>query len=320
MVHIAPETRRRIIEEARRLRYRANPLASGLRGARTMLLGVIVREFTDPFFAGATEAVSTQAAAHGYNVVLGNAHGKADEAMALRTVLETRHTDGILLLGDLSDEPRILEDLRNDSTRLVAMWTGEPVPGICTVNVDNRWGVAAAVKHLVKLGHRDIAFVAGRLLGDIRQRRAAFVDTMKQLGGNVPQGYIQQVRNDPAGGVAALEALTALPTPPTAVIASTDVLAMGILHAANRLGLRVPEDLSVVGFDDIHLAAFTVPSLTTVHMPTAEMAAVAVREALEPSVDAEHVGEHVIRPSFVVRKSTGPVPKRRSPRSSKRVT
>src|SRR5438270_4276738 len=319
-VPITPETRRRVLEEAQRLRYRPNPLASGLRGARTMLLGVIVREITDPFFAGPTEAVSIQAAARGYNVVLGHAHGKADEAMALRTVLETRHTDAILLLGDMSDQPRVLEDLRSASIPLVAMWTGSAVPGICTVNVDNHWGVAAAVKHLLKLGHRDIAFVAGRMLGDIRQRRAAFVDTMNELGGNIARGYIQQVQNDPAGGVAALEALIALPVPPTAVVASTDVLAIGVLHAADRLGLRVPDDLSVIGFDDIHVAAFTVPSLTTVRMPVAEMAAVAVREALEPTPGADRIREHVIRPSLVVRRSSGPAPKQRISKIAKRVT
>jgi DNA-binding LacI/PurR family transcriptional regulator len=253
-------------------------------------------------------------------VVLGHAHGKADEAMALRTVLETRHTDAILLLGDMSDQPRVLEDLRIASIPLVATWTGSAVPGICTVNVDNHWGVAATVKHLLKLGHRDIAFVAGRMLGDIRQRRAAFVDTMNELGGNIARGYIQQVQNDPAGGVAALEALVALPVPPTAVVASTDVLAIGVLHAADRLGLRVPDDLSVIGFDDIHVAAFTVPSLTTVRMPVAEMAAVAVREALEPIPGADRIREHVIRPSLVVRRSSGPAPKQRSSKISKRVT
>ena len=106
------------------MRYRPNPLARGLRGSRTMLLGVIVREITDPFFAGAVDAVSAEASRRGYNVVLGHAHGRTDEALALRAVLETRHCDAILLLGDTSDQPRLLDDLRHANVHVVGMWQG----------------------------------------------------------------------------------------------------------------------------------------------------------------------------------------------------
>ncbi|HEY7132260.1 MAG TPA: LacI family DNA-binding transcriptional regulator, partial [Candidatus Limnocylindrales bacterium] len=105
-VPIAPETRARVILAARELGYRPNPLARGLRGASTMLLGAVVRDITDPFFAGAVEALSVEAVSHGYNVVLGQAHGRADEALALTTVLETRHCDAIILLGDVQNQPR----------------------------------------------------------------------------------------------------------------------------------------------------------------------------------------------------------------------
>lgn len=307
-VPIAPETRERVLAEARRLRYRPNPLASGLRGARTMLLGVIVREITDPFFAGAIEAVSAEATARGYNIILGHAHGKADEAMALRAVLETRHCDAILVLGDTSDQPRLLEDLRGTPVPLVALWQGQALPGIRTVNVDNRAGIEAVVELLFELGHRRIGFIAGRPLGDIRERAAAFIAKLGELRVEVPDVYIQQVQNHPAGGVAALETLMALDPPPTAIVASTDLLAIGALHAAHRLGLRVPDDISITGFDDIPLAAFTVPSLTTVHMPIAEMAKVAVHEAMSADSGVAEGGlrEHVLEPSLVVRGSTGP--------------
>ena len=111
---ISDQTRERVLAAARRLGYRPNPLARGLRGASTMLLGVIVRDIVDPFFSGAVEAVTTSAAAHGYNVVLGHAHGRADEAILLRSVLETRHVDAILVLGDMGDQPRIIDDLRGN--------------------------------------------------------------------------------------------------------------------------------------------------------------------------------------------------------------
>jgi DNA-binding LacI/PurR family transcriptional regulator len=309
-VTIGEQTRSRVVEVARQFGYRPNPLARGLRGARTMLLGVIVREITDPFFVGAVEAISSEATARGYNLVLGHAHSKADEAIALRAVLETRHCDALLLLGDMRDQPRLLDDLRNAHIPLVALWQGSPLEAIPTVNVDNRWGVEAQLDHLVALGHRRIGFIAGRQLGDIRERRTAFLEGVGQLGAGWSHVSIEDVPNDPDGGADALDVLMDLSQPPTAVVTTTDTLAIGVLHAAHRRGLRVPDDVSVVGFDDIPLARFTVPALTTVHMPTAEMAAVAVRAAIDESAgsDGERPVAHVLRPWLVVRGSTAPAP------------
>ena len=129
-VPIAEATRQRVMESARELGYRPNPLARGLRGAPTMLLGVIVRDITDPFFAGAIEAASLEANRHGYNVVLGHAHQSADEAVALWGILEARHCDAILFLGDLRERPDLIEDLRNTSIPVVALWHGSREAGI----------------------------------------------------------------------------------------------------------------------------------------------------------------------------------------------
>jgi DNA-binding LacI/PurR family transcriptional regulator len=311
-VPIAADTRERVQEVAKRLGYRPNPLARGLRGARTMLLGVIVREITDPFFSMAIEALSTEALARGYNVVLGSAHSKADEAIALRAVLETRHCDAIVLLGDMRDEPKFLEDLRASQTPIIALWHGTELEGVPTVNIDNRAGMVAAIDHLIDLGHRRIAFIGGRPLGDIRERRTAFYEHLEERGITVVEEYVQNVINDPAGGDAALRTLVALDNPPTAVVCSTDHLATGVLHAAADLGLVVPRDLSVVGFDDIPMARFTVPSLTTVHMPVDEMTALAARLAMDEPEDGASGGvveSYVVTPSLVVRESTGEAPR-----------
>ncbi len=139
-----------------------------------MLLGVIVRDIVDPFFSGAVEAVTTSAAALGYNVVLGHAHGRADEAILLRSVLETRHVDAILVLGDMGDQPRLIEELRGDHVPVVALWQGSASHGLAMVSVDNALGIAEALDHLLALGHRRIAFISGRPLGDIEERSAAY--------------------------------------------------------------------------------------------------------------------------------------------------
>jgi DNA-binding LacI/PurR family transcriptional regulator len=312
-IPINPATRERIIEVARQVHYRPNPLARGLRGARTMLLGVIVREITDPFFASAMDALSTEANRRGYNVVLGHARGRTDEAIALRGVLETRHCDAILLVGDTSDQPRLLDDLRESNVPVVGLWVGTaPISGISLVAVDNRAGINSLMDHLLGLGHRRIgfiggAFVGGRLIGDIGERRNAFLDRTAAEGLSTPHDYVRDARNNLAGGAGALRELMALPEPPTAIMASTDLLAIGALHEVRLMGLEVPGDVSVVGFDDLPMAAYTTPSLTTVRMPFAAIAAAAVTAAIDEQEDRDAVTLQILKPRICVRDSTGPM-------------
>jgi DNA-binding LacI/PurR family transcriptional regulator len=211
----------------------------------------------------------------------------------------------------MSDHPRLIDDLRDTHVPVVALWQGSEFRGTPAVNVDNGAGIDTAIAHLANLGHRRIAFISARLLGDIRERQAAYVESMEHRAFAVHDGYVQHVTNKPAGGETALRALMDLPTPPTAIVASTDVLAIGVLHGAFAIGVRVPLDLSVVGFDDIPMAASTVPALTTVHMPIAEMVAAAVPMAIQASRQPAPEREptvRVFRPQLVVRDSTAAAP------------
>jgi DNA-binding LacI/PurR family transcriptional regulator len=307
-IPISDETRERVLASARRLGYSPNPLARGLRGAPTMLLGVIVRDITDPFFAGPIETISIEAARRGYNVVLGHAHGRADEAIVLRSALETRHVDAIIVLGDMTDQPRLIDDLVNCRVPVVALWQGTLLHGLPMVNVDNATGVTLALDHLIGLAHRRIAFVSGRPLGDIEERRAAYEARMQSAGLEVLDGFVRHVSNDPAGGKQALGDLMDLPTRPSAVVCSTDQLAIGVLNGAASLGLHVPADLSVTGFDDLPISAFTVPALTTVRMPIREMTGLAVEIAIDGGPEGAQPTVEVLRPELVVRDSTGPAP------------
>jgi len=319
-VPIAADTRERVVLAARELGYRPNPHARSLRGASTMLIGAVVRDFSDPFFAAVIEALAVQAMARGYNVVLGHAHGRVDEGIALTTVLETRHTDAIVMLGDMQDQPRLLDDLRNSSVPVVATWQGTSPLEFPTVDVDERAGIIAGLEHLIGLGHERIAFVSGRLPGDNWQRQDAYSEFMTARFGGVPDGYVQLVDNSLAGGESALRAMFDLGDPPTAVLTSTDLVAVGVLHAAYSLGRIVPDDLSVVGFDDLLLAAHTVPALTTLRMPIAEIVnesvELAIRLARDPGLSRKP-RVSVFKPTLVVRQSTAPPaprPARNAPR------
>jgi DNA-binding LacI/PurR family transcriptional regulator len=306
-VPISRETRERVLAAAIELKYRPNPHARGLRGAPTMLLGAIVRDITDPFFAGAIDALSLEAGHLGYSVVLGHARQRADEALALAAVLEARQCDGIVIVGDMRNQPRLIDDLERVHVPVVAVWHGARHDGFLTVNVDNHHGIAAALRHLTGLGHRRIAFVGDPILGDIQERQAAYEESLRAKGLAIGRGYIQHVRNTFADGVAAFEALMALPDPPSAVTAATDVLAIGMLHAASERGVAVPGEFSVIGFDDLPFAEMTVPALTTVRMPVAKMIEAAVEMVTDKNLRqaaGTAKGLRVFKPTLVVRRST----------------
>jgi len=209
--------------------------------------------------------------------------------------------------GDMRNHTRLLVELESVHFPVVAVWHGALHDGFLTVNVDNRHVTEAAVRHLARLGHRRIAFAGDPVLGDIQERQAAYEAYVAEHSLESHSGYVQHVRNSFSGGVAAFETLIALPEPPTAVAAATDVLAIGMLHAAFEHALVVPNDFSVVGFDDIPFAAMTTPALSTVRMPVEKM----IHAALEMAVDKKlrnaggrPEGVRVFRPSLVVRSST----------------
>jgi DNA-binding LacI/PurR family transcriptional regulator len=304
-VPIAADTRQRVLDVAERLGYRPNPLARGLRGAKTMLLGVIVREISDLFFTNAVEALSIAARERSYNVVLGSAHSRADEAIALRVVLETRHCDGMIVLGDMRDQPRLLNDLTSSHVPVVALWQGTALAGVATINIDNRGGIAAAIDHLVALGHRRFGFIGGFPHGDIRERQAGFIEHLTALDLPPRDAHILAASNNPASGADAFGGLVGLPDPPTAIVTGTDQIAIGALHAAHALGVSIPDQVSIVGFDDIPITRYTAPPLTTVHQPISEMAELAVDLAVGGSSPESH---RVFPTSLAVRHTTGPAP------------
>jgi len=308
-VPIAPETRERVIQASRRLGYRPNPLARGLRGASTNLIGAVVRDFSDPFYAGVIESLVGESMAHGYNVVLGHVHGRLDEAVSLTSVLEIRHTDAIIVLGDMQEQPQLLADLRDLTVPVVALWQGTSPLAFPTADSDDRAGIHAGLSYLQALGHRRIAFVNAELLHGYRVREDAYLDFMRERFGRVPSGYQQRCPNTLAGGDAAVRRLLDLPDPPTAIATSTDLVAIGVLHGAHSLGISVPNELSVVGFDDIFIASHTVPALTTLRMPISAIVSYAIDRAitLARETTVVHVPSiEVFPPELILRDSTAP--------------
>jgi DNA-binding LacI/PurR family transcriptional regulator len=308
-VPITPVTRDRVVREATRLGFRPNPFARALRGAPTKLLGAVVRDFGDPFFAWAIEALAIEATAHGYNLLFGHSQGYQDDGLVLPAVLAPWHCDAVLVLGEISGRPRLIEGLQAVREPVVAMWQGPSPTRFPTIDVDDTRGVELGLEHLVALGHERIAFVSARLPGDNPEREQAYLDFMARRFGGIPEGYLQRCENSLAGGERALKNLLRLPVAPTAVACANDVAAVGVLHGAHSHGVLIPDALSVVGYDDLMFAAYTIPALTTLRMPTTEIVREGVRVAMgfirDPS--AQRVADKTLyAPTLIVRGSTAP--------------
>lgn len=304
-IPVSDATRRRVLDAVAACGYRPNPLARALRGAPTMLLGAIVRDITDPFFAAAVDALGRTAQEAGYSIVLGHARARADEALRLASPLDARQCDAIFLLGDLQSESTLIEDLSCLSSPVVALWHGTLIPQFHSIGVANHSGIAQSLNHLAELGHARIAFVGAGLLGDVREREASFRQWHTDHGMDIRDGYVRHIRNTFEGGRQAVSELVARVDPPTAVVSTSDVIAVGLVAGAGSAGLRVPGDLSVVGFDDIPVALAVTPRLTTVAMPIAEMAAEAVAIA-RSSRSGDMPRAELFEPTLRVRESTAP--------------
>jgi DNA-binding LacI/PurR family transcriptional regulator len=308
---ISEETRKRVMEAAVQLGYTPNAMARALKGKQTKLLGVIVREIADPFFASFIASLNTFARNLGYQIVLGHAHSDPQEAIQMSAVLDTRHLDGIFALGDLRDDNTALEQLLQSNRVVVAMCRGQKPSWIPKVNVDNFAGVNMLLTHLLQLGHHRVAFIDGGWLGDIRERRDAFEQYVKEHNLQPDFFCVEAHVNDADGGYAAMLDILSRSPRPTAIFAADDMMAIGALKAATNGGLSIPHDISVVGFDDIEMGRFVTPTLTTVRQPIEEMS----RRAMELIVDliekrelTERERSIKIQPELVIRESSGPAP------------
>lgn len=315
-IPISQETRERVRRVAEELGYRPHPGARALSGKGTGLLGLIMREVNDPFFAELIEVVSNVAKEEGYDLVLGNAKRDPQNALALRDwMLDLRYCDGLLLCGDLqesAEDHTFLARMGRDH-RLVSVSRGSKqlVGNTPSVDIDNRKGVFLALDYLARLGHRRIACMNAGRVGDLWERLEAYSEFMQDRFGGVPEGYVPLAENSYKGGYEATRQLLSLPTPPTAIFAMDDVMAIGALGAAIDMGWAVPGELSIVGFDDMEVASYVRPALTTVRQPMEELGREAV-DLLLRMIDGEVFSDpwpHLfLEPELIIRDSCGPAP------------
>lgn len=300
--------REAVLKAARELGYRPNELARGLVQRRTQTIGVLLSDLHNPFFAEAVDGIKDEAGSSSYGTLLGTGNRDPErEVEAIRTLLE-RQTDGIVLLS-----PRISTDYLNEvaaSTPTVLVGrrgeAGERSLD-CVVN-DDFAGAVIAVEHLVELGHRRVAHVSGGAGAGAADRLRGYEHAMSRLGLErhvfvAPGEYTEK------GGYEGARRVLAERPRPTAIFAANDLAALGVLTALKEAGLSVPEDVSLVGYDNTYLAALGSISLTSVDQPRHEMGVLAARLLLEriESGRAEARLE-VLKPHLVARSTSAPPP------------
>jgi len=298
---VAPATRDKVYAAARDLGYRTASLevAPGFVPVRTHTLGLVVPDLENPFFASVTKGVQKRAELSGCSVLIADSDEEAgQEATLVRTMAP--HVDGLILCSPRTEDEEILELARTTRIVLVNRKVGE-VP---SVTVDNRDGVRQAVEHLRALGHRRIAYVGGPRESWSEGRRSAAVAEVAAEHDDVEVVHLGSFRPFVSGGVAAAD--LALASGSSAVLAYNDLLALGVLERARQRGVRVPEELSVVGIDNVPVAAMTSPSLTSVEIPRQASGRAGVELLLGLlREEAVTVSSRDLAVQLVVRESTG---------------
>jgi LacI family transcriptional regulator len=298
-------TARKVWRAVTEMNYYPNSNARALVSGRSRLIGLIVSDITNPFFPELVRAFQDLAAQKQYEVLLTSTNYLTSRMTeCLRRMLE-RKVDGVAMMTSEMDLG-LIKELSRRNVPIVFMDVGQMGPRMSHVAIDYGNGIRQAVDHVVALGHKHIAFITGPLdLHSARTRRQAFVDGLRHHGLTPDRKMIREGTHTAEGGQQAMAALLRLSKPPTAVVCSNDWTAIGALHAIHAAHLTVPDDISVVGFDDIPLTQYTNPALTTVRMTASDVGGTAFN-ALYRLIGEEAVEGDVyqIPTKLVVRGST----------------
>jgi LacI family transcriptional regulator len=320
--YIPNGTKERIQATAQRLGYRPNPLARSLRSQRSNIVGVMVFDILDPFCTPILRGLENSLYQANYLSLLADSHNESQRFERYLEMLLDRRVEGLIVIANwLVTDIKLLADLTAKQIPTVIAGRGIQIANASTVSVENEGGAELALKHLYELGHREIAFLRGpKTLASSGQRWVGIRNFAQSVGLRLDSQRVAELPGslDPNSSFDAAAQLTTellgCGKPFTALMAYDDMTALGALRALKNQGLRVPEDCSVVGFDDVAQARLSVPSLTTVRQPMEAMGSMSVGVILE-AIKAVNQKREVpivrrrIPAELVVRESTVPLPR-----------
>ncbi len=301
---VDPQLAKRVWRVVEELGYYPNTQARALVLGRTRIFGLIVSEITNPFFPEVVQTFENLAVENNYEILLtSTVYDPKRMESSVRRMIE-RRVDGVAILT-FGMEETLLEHLRDRKVPLVFIDVGPEIPGVANIRINYLSGIRQAVQHLAALRHSRIAFIAGpQNLRSAGARSEAFKSSMQEIG--LSPDLLVLGNHKLEGGMNAFSELYSLKDRPTAVVCSNDMTAIGVMRQAYEQNVRIPQDLSVVGFDDIHLTEFTIPPLTTVQMSQQELARIAF-QALLNEIESPQSGksrQYELTTSLVLRRST----------------
>ena len=304
---VDPQLAKRVWKAIGELSYFPNTQARALVSGRSRIFGLVVSEITNPFFPEVVQTFEHLAVQHNYEILLtSTVHDPKRMEISVRRMIE-RRVDGVAILT-FGMEDSLIQDLRFRKVPLVFVDVGPSAPGVSNIRIDYQNGIRQAVQHLAALRHARIAFISGPLrLKSAVARKKAFMRAMREIGLEPDVDLLYEGDHTMDGGIRALVHLSGLQRPPTAILCSNDMTAIGVMREAYERNIRVPQDLSLVGFDDIRLSEFTTPPLTTVQMSQSELARLAFKALLEEAnrkSPARQGSEYVLRTNLILRRST----------------
>lgn len=303
---VKSSTRARVMKAVNELKYYPNLHARSLAGGKSRTFGVIASNMENPFFFDIYKTIESDAHAAGYEVVVANTDYRSEQLVSSVRLMIGRRVAGLAaIVSEMA--PELIEELNESNIPVVFYDVGMPSSNITNIRVDYRRGVEKVIDYLHSLGHRKLGFIGHHaVLGPINERMKAVVDAMARI----PSLEVRTAADADTleGGRLAARTLLNTGFQPTAIICVNDITAVGALRELRERGLRVPQDISVTGFDNVKLSEFCYPALTTVHIPRDRIGHMISKSLLAKSEKgvAAVDPEAVIDPEFVLRDSTGP--------------
>jgi LacI family transcriptional regulator len=297
-------TRKRVLQAVEELNYHPNLHARSLAGGKTRTLGMIVSNICNPFFVDIFVGMEAAARERGYEVVVEQTDYQPSQLAASVHSMIGRRVDGLAAIVSEMDEA-VMREIADGGLRAVFYDVGVPGPNVANIRVRYEIGMQRMVEYLYSLGHRRMALLGHHSsLAPLAVRQRSFIDAVDRHQGAIE--FATVVNTDtPAGAMQAVHELLASGFDPSAIVCVNDCMAIGAMRAVRSYGLRVPQDISITGFDNIEFSEFTNPALTTVDIPRRRIGEMAVEMLLDE--ERSSMGqEFIIEPELVLRDSTGP--------------
>ena len=300
---IVSDVKKQAIDEAiATLGFVPNPIARGLAGGRTFSIGVVTQALDSPFYGAAMRGIEDELLPAGYSALFVSGHWDAPTEARCIDVLQSRRVDGIVVLtGRLTDQA-----LKSYAKAMPIVVTGRTLkaPGLFTLNFDNFEGGQLATQHLIRLGHRRIAFITGDARHpDATERMRGYRAALEAANIDFDPALVVPGEYHELSGLLAVDRLLATSQRFTAIFAANDQMALGAALGLQRRSLRVPEDVSIVGFDDLPTSQYAIPPLTSVHQPAYELGRLAASAMLQLQAGVKPTAE-VPRPRLIARESS----------------